>query len=129
LEQKIREDGGQWTGGMAARLPDVDVTGVNSRVAPKTIDALNQIFTHYGHAGPAFVRALVANGLHKEPDLLNERIKATARALAGAGADSAKIRAATPFAFLAVGGALAQKFGILPIEADIGDVIQWAWKR
>src|ERR1700755_2408018 len=27
------------------------------------IDALNQIFTHYGQAGPAFVRALVANGL------------------------------------------------------------------
>ena len=129
LEQKIRDDGGQWTGGMAARLPDVDVTGVNSHVAPETIDTLNQIFTHYGHAGPAFVRALVANGLHKEPDLLNERIKATARTLAGAGADSAKIRGATPFAFLAVGGALAQQFGILPIEADIGGAIQWAWKR
>jgi hypothetical protein len=27
LEQKIRDDGGQWTGGMAARFPDVDVTG------------------------------------------------------------------------------------------------------
>jgi hypothetical protein len=129
LEQKIRDDGGQWTGGMAARVPDVDVTGVNSHVAPETIDALKQIFTHYGHAGPAFVCALVANGLHKEPDLLNERIKATARALAGAGADSAKIRAATPFAFLAVGGALAKQFGILPIEADIGGAIQWAWKR
>jgi Domain of unknown function (DUF927) len=129
LEQKIRDDGGQWTGGMAARLPDVDVTGVNSRVAPKTIDALNLTFAHYGHAGPAFVRALVANGLHKDLDLLNERIKATARALAGADADSAKIRAATPFAFLAVGGALAQKFGILPIEADIRGAIQWAWRR
>jgi uncharacterized protein DUF927 len=129
LEQKIRDDGGQWIGGMAARFPDVDVTGVNSRVEPNTIDALNQIFTHYGHAGPAFVRELVANGLHKEPDLLNERIKATARTLAGAGADSARIRAATPFALLAVGGALAKQFGILPTETDIRGAIQWAWKR
>ena len=86
LEQKVRGDGGQWTGGMAVRFPDVDVTGVSPCVAPETIDAVKQIFVHYGHAGPAFVRALVANGLHKEPDLLKERIKATARALAGAGA-------------------------------------------
>jgi hypothetical protein len=82
LEQKIRDDGGQWTGGMAARFPDVDVTGVNSRVASETIDALKQIFRHYGHAGPAFVRVLVANGLHLEPDLLKERILAVARTLA-----------------------------------------------
>jgi hypothetical protein len=72
---------------------------------------------------------LVANGLHREPDLLKERIVVVARALAGADADSAKIRAATPFAFLAVGGALAQKFGILPIEADIRGAIRWAWRR
>jgi hypothetical protein len=72
LEQKIRDDGGQWTGGMAARFPDVDVTGVNPCVAPETIDAVKQIFMHYGHGGPAFVRALVANGLHREPDLLKE---------------------------------------------------------
>ena len=129
LEQKIRDDGGQWTGGMAVRFPDVDVTGVNPSVAPDTINAVKQILVHYGHAGPAFVRALVANGLHREPDLLNERVKAMARTLAGAGADSAKVRAATPFAFLAISSALAQQFGILPIEADVGGAIRWAWAR
>lgn len=129
LEQKIRDDGGQWTGGMAVRFPDVDVTGVNSRVAPETIDAVKQMFVHYGHAGPAFVRALVASGLHREPDLLKERINATARTLAGDGADSAKIRAAIPFAFLAVGGVLAQELGILPIEADVMRATWWAWER
>src|SRR6266446_6747831 len=106
LEQKIRDDGGQWTGGMAARFPDVDVTGVNPRVAPETIDALKQIFTHYGHAGPAFVRALVANGLHRDPDPLKERILAVARTLAGAAATSAKVRAAIPFAVVAIAGNL-----------------------
>ena len=126
LEQKIRDDGGQWTGGMAVRFPDVDVTGVNPRVPPETIDEVTQIFMHYGHAGPAFVRALVANDLYREPDLLKERISAMARTLAGSAANSAKVRAATPFAFLALGVALAREFGILPIEADIGGAIQWA---
>jgi len=60
-------------------FPDVDVTGVNPRVAPETIDALKQIFVHYGHAGPAFVRALIASGLHREPELLKKRILAMAR--------------------------------------------------
>jgi hypothetical protein len=129
LQQKIRDDGGQWTGGMAVRFPDVDVTGVNSRVPPETIDALKQIFAHYGHAGPAFVRALVANGLHREPDLLKERILAGARAIAGSAATSAKVRAAIPFAVVAIAGNLAQEFGIFPDEADVAGAIRWAWKR
>jgi hypothetical protein len=129
LEQKIRDDGGQWTGGMAVRFPDVDVTGVNPCVAPETIDAVKQIFVHYGHAGPTFVRELVANGLHKEPELLKERILATARTLARAAGDSARIRAAIPFAFVAIGGALAQQFGILPSEADVSAAVRWAWER
>ncbi len=129
LEQKVRGDGGQWTGGMAVRFPDVDITGVNPCVAPETIDAVKQIFVHYGHAGPAFIRALVVNGLHREPDLLKERILATARTLAGAAGDSARIRAAIPFAFVAIGGALAQQFGILPSEADVSAAVRWAWGR
>jgi hypothetical protein len=129
LEHKIRDDGGQWTGGMAVRFPDVDVTGVNARVASETIDALKQIFMHYGHAGPAFVRALVANTLHREPDLLKERISAMARTLAGAAATSAKVRAAIPFAVVAIAGNLAQEFGVFPGEADVAGAIGWAWER
>jgi hypothetical protein len=129
LEQKIRDDGGQWTGGMAVRIPDVDVTGVNPRVSPETIDALKQIFLHYGHAGPAFVRALVANDFHREPDLLNERVSAMACTLAGALATSAKVRSAIPFAVVAIAGNLAQEFGILPGEADVAGAIRWAWER
>jgi phage/plasmid primase-like uncharacterized protein len=40
LEQKIRGDGGQWTGGMAVRFPDIDVSEVNSRVPAGTIEAI-----------------------------------------------------------------------------------------
>jgi putative DNA primase/helicase len=129
LEQKIRDDGGQWTGGMATRFPDVDVTGVNSRVAPETIDALKQIFRHYGNAGPAFVRALIANGLHLEPDLLKERVFIVARTLAGSAATSAKVPAAVPFAIVAIADNLAQEFGIFPSEADVAGAIRPAWER
>jgi hypothetical protein len=74
LEQKIRDDGGQWTGGMAVRFPDVDVTGVNPGVAKETIDAAQRISAHYGHAGLEFVRKLVESGLHRDPNALRERI-------------------------------------------------------
>jgi hypothetical protein len=129
LGQKIRDDGGRWTGGMAVRFPDVDVTGVNPRVGPETIHALKQIFVHYGHAGPAFVRALIANGFHREPELLKDRILAMARSLAGPNADNAKVRAATPFAVVAIAGTLAREVGILPSEADVPDAVRWAWER
>jgi hypothetical protein len=114
---------------MAVRFPDVDVTGVNPRVLLETIDEVKRIFLHYGEAGPAFVRAFVAKGLHQEPDLLKERITVMARKLAGSSAGSAKIRAAIPFAVVAIGGALAQEFGILPSEADVEGAIKWAWDR
>jgi hypothetical protein len=129
LEQKVQDDGGRWTGGMAVRFPDVDVTSVNSRVAPETIGALKQIFVNYGDAGPAFVRALVEKGLHQERDLLRERILATARVLAGPEAASPRVRAAMPFAITAIAGSLAQEFGILPSEADVAGAIRWAWER
>jgi hypothetical protein len=128
LEQKIREDGGQWTGGMAVRFPNIDVSEVNPCVPPETISAIDQISNHYGHAGPAFITKLVASGLHLRPDLLKERVSAMASTLAGKGADSAGIRAALPFSVLAIASSLAQEFGIFATEADVTGAIRWAWE-
>jgi phage/plasmid primase-like uncharacterized protein len=129
LEQKVRDDGGQWTGGMAVRFPDIDVGGVNRYVPRETITSIEQIFNHYGHAGPQFVRKLVENGLHQDPDKLRERITSLAHNLAGSDADSAKVRAALPFAVISIAGALAREFGILPAEADIAGAVKWAWEE
>jgi hypothetical protein len=71
-----------------------------SPVPRETITSIEQIFHHYGHAGPQFVRKLVENGLHQDPENLRKRIMAMAEKLAGAEADGAKIRAAIPFAVL-----------------------------
>jgi hypothetical protein len=128
LEEKVRGDGGQWTGGMAVRFADVDLTGVNRAVAVDRLDRLRKISEHYGHAGPAFVRRLFEAGLQHEGPALKDKTLRVARELAG-GTDSAKNRAALPFALLSVAGQLAQSLGILPAEAKVREIVAWAWRR
>jgi putative DNA primase/helicase len=130
LEQKVRGDGGDWLPGMAVRIIDIDVTGVNRTVDVERLHLINGIEQHYGHAGPAFVRALVEAGLHCQPAALRERVLKAATAIAGGSTtDSAMIRAATPLAILLIAGELAKTFGLIPLEADIRGAVQWAWRR
>jgi hypothetical protein len=130
LEEKVRGDGGEWVAGMAVRIVDIDVTGVNRNVNADTLRAINDVEHHYGHAGPAFVRALIEHGIHRQAPALRDRILKAARLLAGGDtADSATIRAATPLALLWIAGELAKNFGLLPDTADIKGVVQWGWDR
>ena len=135
LEQKVRGDGGEWLAGMAVRIIDIDVTGVKRTVDADTLQRINEIERHYGHAGPAFVRALIENGLHHQPAALRERVLKAAAAIAGdsvadnVAADSAKIRAATPLAILMAAGELAKSFDLIPSETDVRGAVQWAWRR
>jgi hypothetical protein len=130
LEEKIRADGGEWLAGMAVRIVDVDVTGVNRQVDPETLRTINEIERHYGHAGPAFIHALIANGLHLQGAALRERVLKAARKLAGGEtADSALIRAAVPLALLAIAGEIAKAFGIIPTSVLVNGTVEWAWSR
>ena len=127
LEEKVRQDGGQWMAGMAVRITDIDVTAVNRAVSQTTFDVIDGIFQNYGHAGPAFLQALVAAGMQRHPDALRERVNRAAGQLAGKGADSARIRAALPFGLLLVAGELAKTFAILPETTAVSTAVQWAW--
>ena len=127
LEERIHSDGGQWHAGMAVRITDIDVTDVDRNVATMTLRAIDGIDRHYGHAGPAFVRALIERGYHRKAPELRERILRAASKLAGQGASGARIRSATPLAVLFVAGSLAKSFGLLPSAAAITESIQWAW--
>jgi hypothetical protein len=131
LEEIIRNvDGGKWVGGLAVRITDVDVTGVDRTVSRDTLKAIENIHHHYGHAGPEFVRALIKSGLHRRPIELRELILQAARKLAGYNADSAKIRAAVPLALLYQAGALAQKFGLIPeCNGALWNAVTWAWVK
>jgi hypothetical protein len=128
LEEKVRADGGEWRAGMAVRFPDIDVTGVNGKVDRATLDAIDGIDRNYGHAGPAFVRALVEHGLHRQAGALRERINKAAALIADS-TDGAMVRAAVPFALLLVAGEMAVRFGVLPAETRVKEAVQWAWER
>jgi hypothetical protein len=127
LEEKVRADEGEWQAGMAVRIAEIDVTEVNRNVDPSALRLIDQIGEHYGHAGPAFVRAIISNGLHRSTRKLREQILTASRELAGADADSAVTRAAIPFALLLIAGELAKAFTVLPERATILDAVKWAW--
>ena len=127
LAEKIVRDGGQWTAGMAVRFPDIDVTDVNRQVDAETLNRIEGINQHYGHAGRAFVRELFEAGLHRRPLEVRERIMQIARNLAGEASDSGTIRAAMPFAILIVAGEMAKAFRVLPESEETMPAVLWAW--
>jgi hypothetical protein len=129
LEEKVRQDNGQWLAGMAVRFPDIDVTSVNRNAEQRVLDAVDAACRNHGHAGPTFVKALIAAGIHRDPDGLRESVNQAARKLAGPGADSALIRAATSFALMVVAGQLAKAFGVLPAAMEVSEAVNWAWCR
>ncbi len=128
LEAKIRSDGEAWTGGQAVRISDIDVTNVFRHLDRPTFDTISSVARHYGHAGPAFVRALVARGTHERAGDVRNAINETARRLAGKGADAATVRAALPLAILYVAGDMAQEYDLLPKGDAIKDAVTWAWR-
>jgi len=129
LEDKVLADNGQWRAGMAARIPDVDVTDVDRHVDPTTLRLIDQVEENYGHAGPAFVRGLIEHEIHSRPHALLDRVSMASREIAGADADSATARAAMPFALLFVAGQLAKAFGIIPRNALTDEESLWGWER
>ena len=105
LEEKVRSEGGRWMTGMPVRIPDVDVSGVDRKVPRATRNRIEAIDRHFGHAGPAFVQALVDNGYHRRPKELRATIKELADELAEGKTDGATLRAALPFAIVQTGQA------------------------
>jgi hypothetical protein len=129
LEEKVRSDGGDWAAGMAVRIVDIDVTGVNRQVDAATLRAINEIEHHFGHAGVAFVGKLIEHGLHRQAGALRDRVLKAAAMLAGGDADSATIRAAIPLALLWVAGELAMNFRLVPGTTPVKGAVCWAWDR
>ncbi|SFM62377.1 DUF927 domain-containing protein [Methylobacterium pseudosasicola] len=129
LEEKVRGDGGEWYGGMAARIPDVDITNVDRAVDQAVMARIQACDQHYGHAGPAFVRKLIELGYHLQAEQIRQAINQAADKLAGPGADSAMRRAALPFAILINAGLMACRFGILPANVDVKSTVDWAWGK
>ncbi len=141
-EQDIRAEvmgaGDTYRGGLAGRFADVDVT--NGQDAPaKELAALEAASQHFGHAGPAFIRHLIATGVHSAPETLAAKIKTMAGKLARRGLDARQEppavmrRAAEVFAYPLLGGLLAVEAGLigagdkLRAAQAVRDVVENAW--
>src|SRR5258705_10302256 len=82
LEHKVRAEGGRWDAGMAARIVDVDCSDVNRQVDRDTLNAVETIFNHHGHAGRRFVDIFIEHGLHRQAERLRRQILELADAFA-----------------------------------------------
>jgi putative DNA primase/helicase len=125
ISDKIREAGGRVRAGQEIRIVDIDADarkgfGIFDHGGPesdsgKLAAAIKQAaVTYYGTAGPAFVDALMNEGI----DNVTEAVRAahdelTKRFVAGAG-NGQLVRAAQRFALCATAAELAIQLGILP---------------
>jgi putative DNA primase/helicase len=106
--------------GQAVRMLDIPVQGKfgafdNLQDWKSPADFAHALFrstvTHYGHAGPTFVRALI----EENPDLDEHLAKALENFRC---TDNVQARAARVFALLAVAGELARHYGIVPWQNE-----------
>jgi len=70
--------------------------------------------SHFGTAGPEFVRRLIADGNDKSADTIRAMIDAFRKSYAPTGADGQVLRACDKFGLVAAAGELAREFGIVP---------------
>ena len=122
----IEAEGKRMKGGQAVRLLDIPATDpttgqgiiveIHGDPDPASfVDSLKRCCgIHYGWAGPAFVRALVTDGLAAVRPELQAALRETVQAMIPSNASAKVQRAVKRFALVAVAGEKAVNLGILP---------------
>jgi hypothetical protein len=129
MRNEIIAAGGDYRGGLAVRIPDIDVSaGVD--ISEAALARLNAFSVNYGHAGPIYIRHLVATGVTADSAQLEKEVLAIASGLAH-GRGSAMARAARVFAVVQRGGELAADADLLgdrvAAKASVRSAVQAAW--
>lgn len=128
LRDKLQEEGKRPMAGQLVRLLEVPADaglgfgafdhGGASGEAKDLADTLKHAArTHYGTAGPEFVRRLIAKGVDEVVREAGSMIAAFARDHVPPGADGQVRRAADTFALVGYAGELAISLGVLPWAA------------
>lgn len=128
LADKIGGGGEEVAGGLSARALDLDV-GAEPQIGADVLERIEAIKQNFGHAGPAFVRALIDQGHAADPSGLAADIEAKARALAGEGAASQLLRPARIVAVLWATGEIAQRAKLIPSSYDMQGLARRIWER
>lgn len=127
LRTVIENAGGDYKTGLSVRFPDISV-GDGARVSAAEIRVLEDVTRNYGHAGPAFVRWLIAEGWHRRGAELRKEVDEAAAELAGDGAAAAQKRVARIFALVQIAGEKACQAGLLTDAAKVRGAVSAAWE-
>jgi uncharacterized protein (DUF927 family) len=142
LAQKIAENHGlKAPAGVEMRMVNVnadagkgfgafdDIDGYNN--GAELADALKkESVTHYGVAGPAFVRAIIEHGVSEVRERAQKMIVAFRNKHAPKDASPQVLRVAKRLGVIAVAGELAIKYGVLPWpKGQVESAASWALKR
>ena len=127
LAAKLAEDGhgSRAKAGQEVRLLDIEAdvgTGHGAfdspgfeRDAASLAEAIrNAAGEAYGTAGPAFVKALIDNGIEQTISMVADLVNGFCRKTAALGTDGQVRRAAQRLALVAAAGEIAREFGIVP---------------
>lgn len=126
LRTVIENAGGDYKTGISVRFPDISC-GDGVSVSAAEIRVLEDVTRNYGHAGPAFVRWLIAEGWHRRGGELRKEVDEAAAALAGDSAAGAQKRVARIFALAQVAGEKACEAGLLSDAAKVRRAVSAAW--
>jgi len=102
--------------GLMSRVVEIPI--LDDRVSDKPIDKLAGAFDNFGHAGPAFARAMQTGGWDKDK-IKNGVKERLAKLLDGAGASEQARRAARGVAFIWLAGDIAKDAGLIPATFDV----------
>lgn len=126
LRTVIENAGGDYKTGISVRFPDISV-GDGARVSASEIKVLEDVTRNYGHAGPAFVRWLIAEGWHLRGHELRKAVDEAAATLAG-DASPAQARAARIFGLVQIAGEKACEAGLLADAVKVRGAVSTAWE-
>lgn len=128
LYQKIRGSGAAVTTGLGARALDLNVEDAPA-LDPATMKRIEAAFANHGHAGQAFVRAMISLGYTGDPDSLCLEIEEKADILAGEKAEPPVRRAARIAGLIWQAGVIAQFAGLVPEAFDVEAMARRLWGK
>ncbi|WP_167647632.1 DUF927 domain-containing protein [Mameliella alba] len=115
LREFIMGAGSTYNDGLSVRFPTVNVSE-GKKVSDKDMGKVASVSKHFGHAGPAFIRWLIAQGHVSDPSRLKDRHAELVTEIAGNGAGQQLTRAAKVFALVALAGQLAKEAGLIDFD-------------
>jgi putative DNA primase/helicase len=111
--------------GLMSRVVEIPTTG--ERVSDEPVDVMRAAAFNYGHAGPVFVRAMLAEGYDREK-IAAEIAQRVYALIGGTGEREQERRASRAIAYIGLAGEIAQRAGLVPESFDVNAFVMRTWE-